>query len=101
MFIHDLEFFDSYNECSGASAVKGGAIAEASSDVYTTKGSVYASASAVGVGDKASRTVTGTKALFIAKKYYTAGYGVAYAAAYAVDADYSSAKDKSYSYAVV
>lgn len=98
MLIHDLDFFDLDSECSSDSAIKGGAIAIANSDVYTSNGSVSASASAVGVGDRASAAVTGTRALSISQKYYSVDYGVAYAASYAVDSSYNSASDVSYSY---
>ncbi|MEL6929363.1 MAG: hypothetical protein AAFO95_12105 [Cyanobacteria bacterium J06600_6] len=101
MFIHDLEFINSYNECSKASAVKGGAIAETYSNVDLGNGSVFADANAVGVGEIASAAVTGSRAVSVEQKRYSTGYGVAYGTAYGVDKNYGSAQATSYSYGIV
>lgn len=100
MLIRDLEFFDCNADYS-SSALKGGAAAVAYSDVSTSYGGVYATATAEAAGDITnSKTVTG--AVYIVNDYYTAGYGIAYGTAYAVDTyGYSAATDISHSSGVV
>ena len=83
MFINDLEFISSCDQeyTKPNFGVRGGSVASyANANTSTTDDAVYASAEAAAVGDYTqANTVTG--AVFIDRKFYTAGYGVGYGVA--------------------
>ncbi len=106
MFIHDLEFINSFKEEERKSdfAIRGGASASATTSTSATDGAVYASASAVGSGDY-SQAIATTGVNLINQGYpgfgYTAGYGVGYGTVYGLDRYSTVATDQSTSISIV
>ncbi|MGF1588940.1 MAG: hypothetical protein ACFCU7_06815 [Pleurocapsa sp.] len=108
MFIHDLEFIDSFDREYRRDnlGITGGASASTIANTSTTDGAVFATASASASGDyNRSQATTGAK-LLVKSPYlygggYIAGYGTGYGIAYGADRYSTAVTDQSVSTSVL
>jgi hypothetical protein len=85
MMIHDLEFFNSYNqEQQDDAAIVGGSSFESYTDVYASPNNVYAASEAKATGDYTS-AVSSTAVTLSNQPGYSGGYAAGYSGGYGLD----------------